>query len=364
MIPESERERSDQTGSGREMGKIELTLARNPRFSSWPTSSRFLQLLHLMDRNRFFRGLLVTGMFGWSCSWGAEVTNLGTPPAELVRQIPLIIPKASGILIEDDSVIPGEYVTGARAPGGPKRYWLVPGGKYSSADHTDVGTYLDQGDWTLEKGLLVLTSEGLWSEPKGRVETFAAVRLRIDGVNDEDLLVGTEAWSRRFSSMLNPPSPEIALRRIGAAAAARVAKPGSAEASSLQERWELDFGRYGVAAITTLFQGKFAKATRATGGGWVLTGSGSGRFLYGFRELVLGGMTEVGRMADNLSRSGGNLSGWTEITLGGVVLRAGQIEFGRKLESVHLSGTVQVVGGKLPASPGIEIYIEGKRVSP
>ncbi len=323
-----------------------------------------------MDGNRFFRALLVTGMFGWSCSWGAAVTNSGTAPVELAKQIQLIIPKANATLIEDDSVIPGEYGTNARPPGGPKRYWLVPGGKYSSVDYTDAGTFLDQGDWTLEKGLLVLTSAGQWGEPKGRVETFAAVRLRIEGVDDEDLLVGTEAWTRRFSNMLNSPNPEASFRR-GNMAAIRLVKPASAEAASLQERWELDFGKYSIPGIATLFQAKFAQAIRGTGGGWVLTGSGSGRFLYRDREqdtvsprLVLGGMADVGRLADNMGRLGGNLVGRTEITIGGVVLRAWQIEFSRKLESVHLSGEVEIVGGKLPEAPGIEIHIEGKRVGP
>lgn len=309
-----------------------------------------------MEGNRFFRALLVAGIYGWSSSCGAAVTNSGTAPVELAKQIQLIIPKANATLIEDDSVMPGEYGTNARPPGGPKRYWLVPGGKFSSVDYTDAGTFLDQGDWTMEKGLLVLTSAGQWGEPKGRVETFAAVRLRIEGVNDEDVLVRTEAWTRGFSIMQNSRNPEAAFRRLNSVAV-RPGKPSPAETASLQERWELDFGKYSISATATLFQAKFAKASRGAGGGWVLTGSGSGRFLYRDRELILGGMADVGRLE-------GNLVGRPEITIGGVVLRARQIAFSRKLESVHLSGEVEIVGGKLPEAPGIEIHIEGRKVGP
>jgi hypothetical protein len=60
----------------------------------------------------------------------------------------------------------------------------------------------------------------------------------------------------------------------------------------------------------------------------------------------------------------GNAAGLAEITIGGVRLRARQIEISRKFETVRLSGAVEIVGGKLPPASGLEIWIEGKNVTP
>ena len=58
----------------------------------------------------------------------------------------------------------------------------------------------------------------------------------------------------------------------------------------------------------------------------------------------------------------GDTAGVSRITINGVVLKAHQIDFSRKVDEVRLSGSAEIVGGKLPDKLPLAVYIEGVRV--
>lgn len=253
------------------------------------------------------------------CAMGRAATE-----DKILGDMKRFLPEAKATLIPAASVAPGRYAT--KAFGSLDEVYLFPDGNFAFLSHFDMGTSYDDGKWSVSDGFVNLAcASDLDSSWAGKTKPFLPVTVMYKG-KMESVLLRVDRWDETVEIFTGTGRNGMSL---DSGFVLWLSNPGGfkgGEVAALKKKFDEDYGRHSFNAMDARFNVSFS-------------GEGSQR--------------DDGSFLINAPKS-------AELTIGGVKFRAKRVEISREMDVVRLSGSVEIVGSKLPAAPGVRIFIEGK----
>jgi len=288
-----------------------------------------------------------------------------SPPSEVLADMLAMAPDSQAVLVTDVRQLTGVFNMHGPFRGESQSLYLFSDQTYASRQFYDIGAVDDQGKWSLRDGLLKLETDGTKPNSKsGTSIPLVPISLQSEG-KVGIVLVFSERWKEPFS-MLRTRNPNRLMVALGVFVLTRNMGFPSTQTEALRQHLNERYGgKYHYNSLDNKFLPKFAVATKQADGRWRLEGAqGPGRLTFS-RETESPDWTLIeGKEFTRYFTGGSPEVGLAEVTIDHVQLRARQIEIGRQFDAVYLTGSVEIVGGLVPSSPNVAIFIEGKKMTP